>query len=139
MNKIKVIPNKVSIKPIFHLVTFFARREARTRIRHRDWLKFAGEKILREQVGTVPIFFCSREQSRQVENRLIGPFIRGKISRDLSRLIFPRQRDSLRDKGLIPRQRNSLREPVYAKYRWLHMNNSIEFTLCDKKFRFASE
>ena len=42
-------------------------------------------------------------------------------------------------KGLIPRQRNSLRELVYAKYRWLHMNNSIEFTLCEKKFRFASE
>ena len=42
-------------------------------------------------------------------------------------------------KGLIPRQRNSLRGLVYAKYRWLHMNNSIEFTLCEKKFRFASE
>ena len=41
--------------------------------------------------------------------------------------------------GLIPRQRNSSREPVYAKYRWLHMNYSIEFTLCEKKFRLTSE
>ena len=43
------------------------------------------------------------------------------------------------NKGLIPRQRNSLPEPVYAEYRWLHMNNFIEFTLCAKKFRFTSE
>ena len=41
--------------------------------------------------------------------------------------------------GLIPRQRNSSREPVYAKYRWLHMNYSVEFTLCKKKFRLTSE
>ena len=42
-------------------------------------------------------------------------------------------------KGLIPRQRNSLREAVYAKYGWLHMNNSIEFSLREKKIRFGSE
>ena len=42
-------------------------------------------------------------------------------------------------KGLIPRQRNSSRETVYAKYGWLHVNNSIEFSLRKKKFRFASE
>ena len=41
--------------------------------------------------------------------------------------------------GLIPRQRNSSRETVYAKYGWLHVNNSIEFSLRKKKFRFASE
>ena len=34
----------------------FARREAKTRIRQRDWLKLAGEKIRREQVGSVPTF-----------------------------------------------------------------------------------
>ena len=42
-------------------------------------------------------------------------------------------------KGLIPRQRNTLRETVYAKYGWLHMNNSIEFSLREQKIRFASE
>ena len=42
-------------------------------------------------------------------------------------------------KGLIPRQRNSLREAVYAQYGWLHMNNSIEFSLREKKIRFGSE
>ena len=31
-------------------------------------------------------------------------------------------------KGLIPRQRNSSRETVYAKYGWLSMNDSIEFS-----------
>ena len=42
-------------------------------------------------------------------------------------------------KGLIPRQRNALREAVYAKYGWLHMNNSIEFSLREKKMRLGSE
>ena len=45
-----------SLKPIFHLATLFARREAKTRIRQSDWLKLAGEKIRREQVGSVPTF-----------------------------------------------------------------------------------
>ena len=59
------------VMPIFHLATLFARREAKTRFRQRDLLKLAGEKIRREQVGSVPtLFVCSREQSRQVENRL---------------------------------------------------------------------
>ena len=44
------------LKPIFHLTTLYARREAKT-IRQRDWLKLAGEKIRRKQVGTVPTFF----------------------------------------------------------------------------------
>ena len=42
-----------NLKPIFHLATLFARREAKTRIRQGDWLKLAGEKIRREQVGSV--------------------------------------------------------------------------------------
>ena len=48
------------------------RREAKTRIRQRDWLKLAGEKIRREQVGSVLTFLSVRAnmQSRQVENRL---------------------------------------------------------------------
>ena len=33
------------VKPVLHLATLFARREAKTRIWHRDWLKLAGEKI----------------------------------------------------------------------------------------------
>ena len=61
-------------KPIFHLANLFARREAKTRIRQRDWLKLAGEKNRREQVGSVPTFFvCSREQIRLVENGLYTP------------------------------------------------------------------
>ena len=46
----------------------FARRKAKTKIRQRDWLTLVGEKNHRKQVGTVPTFFCSREQIRQVEN-----------------------------------------------------------------------
>ena len=42
------------VKPIFHLATLFVRREAKTRVRQRDWLKLAGEKFRREQVGSVP-------------------------------------------------------------------------------------
>ena len=49
-----------SVKPVFHLANLFARREAKTRIRQRDWLKLVGEKIRREQVGTVPTFFSVR-------------------------------------------------------------------------------
>ena len=45
------------LKPIFHLATLFARREAKTRTRQRDWLTLVGEKIRREQLGTVPTFF----------------------------------------------------------------------------------
>ena len=53
-----------------------ARREAKTRIRHRDWLKLAREKIRREQVGTVPTFLFVRANklSRQVENELYYEF-----------------------------------------------------------------
>ena len=76
-NAIKKLWEKISFhkyfKPIFQLATLFARRETKTRIRLRDWLKLAGEKIRREQVATVNrayFFACSREQIRQVENRL---------------------------------------------------------------------
>ena len=48
------------LKPVFHLATLFARREAKTRIQHRDWLKLVGEKILHEQVGTVPTLLSVR-------------------------------------------------------------------------------
>ena len=51
---------KAFVKPIFHLATLFARREAKTRIRQRDWLKLAGEKIRREQVGTAPTYLSVR-------------------------------------------------------------------------------
>ena len=43
------------LKPIFHLATVFARREAKTRFRQCDWLKLAGEKI--RQIGSVPTFY----------------------------------------------------------------------------------
>ena len=32
------------LKPIIHLATLFARREAKTRIQHCDWLRFAANK-----------------------------------------------------------------------------------------------
>ena len=48
------------LKPVFHLANLFARREGKTRIRQRDWLTLVGEKIRREQVGTVPTFFSVR-------------------------------------------------------------------------------
>ena len=47
-------------KAFFHLVTLFARREAKTRIRQRYWSKLAGEKIRHEQIGTVPISLSVR-------------------------------------------------------------------------------
>ena len=50
----------IGLKPVFHGANLFARREAKTRIRQRDWLKLAGEKIRREQVGSVPIFLSVR-------------------------------------------------------------------------------
>ena len=49
-----------NLKPVFHLATLFARREEKTRIRHRHWLKLAGEKIRRKQVATVPTFLSVR-------------------------------------------------------------------------------
>ena len=55
------------------MANLFARREAKTRIRQRYWLKLAGEKIRREreQVRTVPTFLSVRAtQIRQVKNRL---------------------------------------------------------------------
>ena len=48
------------IQPIFHLANLFARREAKTRFRHRNWLKLTGGKIRREQVGTFPSFLSVR-------------------------------------------------------------------------------
>ena len=42
------------------LATLFPQRKAKTRIRERDWLKLAGEKIRRKQVGTVPTFLSVR-------------------------------------------------------------------------------
>ena len=52
----------ISVKPIFNLATLFARSKAKTRIRQRDWLKLASEKIRRKKVGSVPpSFVCSRE------------------------------------------------------------------------------
>ena len=42
--------------PLFPLGDFFARCEAKTRIRQHDRLKLAGEKIRCEQVESVPTF-----------------------------------------------------------------------------------
>ena len=51
---------KSQLKPIVHLATLFVQCEAKTGIRRRDWLKLAGKKICREQVGTVPTFLSVR-------------------------------------------------------------------------------
>ena len=58
--RLYITRNQVQSKPVFHLATLFARREAKTRIRYRDWLKLAGEKIRREIVRTVPTFLSVR-------------------------------------------------------------------------------
>ena len=48
---------RTSLKGYFRLsVYLLTRREAKTRIRQYFWLKLLGEKIRREQVGTVPTF-----------------------------------------------------------------------------------
>ena len=47
-------------KAYFPLGDLFARRGAKTRIRQRDWLKLAGEKIRRKQVGTALTFLSVR-------------------------------------------------------------------------------
>ena len=52
-------------------------REAKTRIRQSDWLKLAGEKIRREQVGSVPTFLSVR--ANKVAKWKIG-FIFDKLS-----------------------------------------------------------
>ena len=39
------------LKPIFHLATLFARREAKTRIRQRDWLKLADDSMNRPKLA----------------------------------------------------------------------------------------
>ena len=47
-------------KAYFLLGALFVRREAKTRIRQRDCLKLTGEKIRREQVGSVSTFLSVR-------------------------------------------------------------------------------
>ena len=71
-----------------------------------DWLATNTDDITSQSHS---LFACSREQIRQVENRL---------------------------KGLIPRRRKSSREIMSAKYGWLHMGDSFEFS---HAFRFRSE
>ena len=66
--------NLEAFKPVFYLATLFARHKAKTRIRHRDCLILAGEKIRREQQGTVPTFLSVRANKfakwKTVLNRL---------------------------------------------------------------------
>ena len=54
------------------MATLLARREAKTRIRQRDWyVKIGWQKNSpRTSRKRSYSFVCSREQSRQVENRL---------------------------------------------------------------------
>ena len=46
------------------------RSEIKARIRQRRWSTLVNEKIRRKQIGTVPSFFCAREQVRLLENGL---------------------------------------------------------------------
>ena len=65
--------DETGVKFIFHLATLFARREAKTRIRHRDWLKLAGEKFATDKFGTVPTFLSVRTNKfAKWKNRLNG-------------------------------------------------------------------
>ena len=43
---------------LFPLGNFVRATQSKKRIRQCDWLKLAGEKIHREQVGSVPAFLC---------------------------------------------------------------------------------
>ena len=92
-------------KPIFHLATSFARREAKTRIRQRKWLTLVGEKIRREQVRSY-FFLCSHEQIRQVQNGLkngffqdmqIGKHIGTKLKFYLLYTVCPRKKSPFRN------------------------------------------
>ena len=47
-------------KARFPLGEFVRATRAKTRIRQRDWLKLASEKICRKQVGSVPTFLSVR-------------------------------------------------------------------------------
>ena len=59
------------------------------------------------------------------------------VSESQSQNVFVLGRSLLfRDQGLIPRQRSSSREAVYAKYGWLGMTDSFQFS---HFFRFRSE
>ena len=49
-------PNLIELKPVFHLATIVRATRSENKNAHRDWLKLSGEKIRREQVGTVPTF-----------------------------------------------------------------------------------
>ena len=62
--------------------------------------------------------------------------LRARIFRSLIPVLMIKERNIRARKGLIPRQRNSSRETVYAKYGWLGMNDSIEFS---HFFRLRSE
>ena len=68
------------------MATLFAGRDAKTRIRQRDWLKLADEKICRQHASRKRSYFfvCSREQIRQVENRLKETKMLAKGSRQLN-------------------------------------------------------
>ena len=49
--------------PVFYQANLIARREAKTRIQKRDWLKEVGEENGREQVGTVHFFLFALPNS----------------------------------------------------------------------------
>ena len=59
---------QINLKPIFHLATLFVRREAKTKIPQREWLKLVSEKIRHEQVRTVPMFFLFTRTIAPSEN-----------------------------------------------------------------------
>ena len=73
------------LKPIFHLATLFARRETKTKIRQSDWLKLAGERIRREQVGSVPTHLFVR--ANKVAKWKIGFSLR-QINFDIDAISF---------------------------------------------------
>ena len=78
------------LKPIFHLATLFARREAKTRIWQRDWLKLAGEEIRCKQVGTVPTFLSVR--ANKFANWKIG-FRKHKYRQVLKGVLYRLEKD----------------------------------------------
>ena len=83
----------MDLMDILNLATSFARREAKTRIGHRDWLKLAGEKIRREQVGTVLSILFARA-NKFAKSKTGFTIVNNKVARKVSEnaVFFNRQR-----------------------------------------------
>ena len=72
INLTRPLHEKELIKPILHLATLFARREAKTRLwgNMNGSYMFTGKKFAVNMYEPFLHFFCSPEQIRRVENQI---------------------------------------------------------------------